>query len=1174
MLFDSIKSDALQKSDSYASLEQSESSRSALNFGMEESDKANSKNTTLEGIPPRNIIAIEELLEHEIYRNAAFSSHFDQGSTPQSDQVSPADSKGYFPNHWRLKAAFTSQKAFSDLWCALSMAAAICFDFVGYKRRSLLLSCNVADFCASEGYYEEAIALYEDQCRVAIREDWLAIAAAYLPKLVDCQARISSPGLCLSAMNILNILISDDYGTLSQTNSNETKIQDIRENLNAAGCSVEASFSLLSKAAKLSSVTLQMSQPSLPSETGNFADFSAVLRASTMRFSRLSHCLTNTYVMEDAEDGKCQTEGHMMLSTGDVREISLILTNNLPVEVPLHNVRLILIAMEGTEVVCVPQAVSSSVSYAHTMGHQTVTLKRQTPGALSWESAHQTSPEGEAYTPFSSMGNEIPWKQSSFFGIDEEEIIMMEQPQKRIEWHDTDQLQCPLTRVTSERKQHNCDAQTDSSDKDEQLLPFDGVVYIKPGINELKFLISPIKPAVFRPFRVFANFHNLPVQMVVGISQPKSGPSCAGFERRLKFRDHPIVAVAQSPSPHAEVFKLCADGCSLYAGQQQWLGITISLECKSLREAILSVSWPPQFRNSGNNSENIRRKNTNTSPEKQSHNMYHRVRSNMSWKSAEMAGLLSTVMIEHPNLIPLNTKIALKDVLEAEKGTFTNESSTDSYVTSNIVIEEDGSHRISFLPDSNLQNANVEKNVVAGFWWIDISEQILEPEIIHIIPFKAWLRLERQSSAVPATPMGWGMNESCLPRAIVLDKNANSSQALIDVPLCLEFVSGCPRSFLKVLSLPVIQPFVVKTCGIELPGSKILLHCTITSQLPYPVKIQDCIVKPQPGLVFTGKQDQPAIQLLPLIIPAGETVSLSFILNFEEPIETQKIATQARIHAAARLCPTAIILDYFIENSTICNQKLCTHSAFRAISPDDEVSKHIPEQAIMGTTLEQQTSIDSANKEIMRQKPKLHFENQISNLDFKHDNGNVNNLLEFSVAPPDLEMLSNMIDGYYKDREDHFRSEEVDRPTVLDLEKGQSCLFTYQCALEISNLEEDTPETVVLIQLLGPFSTKMNSPTVFCWRLQRAGKASTSSQIQFEVAADHDSWQPLGRQTGTILLGPHDGSLAMVEGLWIPTGIGTIQAPSLRLIDVPFKEIFLMNAMVTTNGVSHISVHP
>ena len=195
------------------------------------------------------------------------------------------------PYHWRLRQALQSQGEFSDLWSAVSIAAAICFRRGGSERRSMLLRCHIADFYAERSQYEVASRLYEDQCRLAMKEGWFGIACTFLPKLVDCQARLMAEGLRASSAALISLLAMHQNDNSLKGSRNVTGIV-----APYARKSLETAFSLFSLSAMPQSIGGSSPLPlPIPFKTWgshglpfDMIDFSTILNAYTTDFSRFN----------------------------------------------------------------------------------------------------------------------------------------------------------------------------------------------------------------------------------------------------------------------------------------------------------------------------------------------------------------------------------------------------------------------------------------------------------------------------------------------------------------------------------------------------------------------------------------------------------------------------------------------------------------------------------------------------------------------------------------------------------------------------------------------------------------------------------------------------------------------------------------------------------------------
>lgn len=71
--------------------------------------------------------------------------------------------------HWRLKEALASEIAFKDLWSQLSEACAVCYAAAGHYRNSMMYRSQQAAALLDAGEQEEAVRIYEDVCKLALR---------------------------------------------------------------------------------------------------------------------------------------------------------------------------------------------------------------------------------------------------------------------------------------------------------------------------------------------------------------------------------------------------------------------------------------------------------------------------------------------------------------------------------------------------------------------------------------------------------------------------------------------------------------------------------------------------------------------------------------------------------------------------------------------------------------------------------------------------------------------------------------------------------------------------------------------------------------------------------------------------------------------------------------------
>lgn len=88
---------------------------------------------------------------------------------------------------WRLKLALGSWQLYQELWMELSGAAAACYTRCGRKRNGVLMMADIADALMARGNVTRAAVVLQRQSRLFLKEGWWELAAAILPRLLQCQ---------------------------------------------------------------------------------------------------------------------------------------------------------------------------------------------------------------------------------------------------------------------------------------------------------------------------------------------------------------------------------------------------------------------------------------------------------------------------------------------------------------------------------------------------------------------------------------------------------------------------------------------------------------------------------------------------------------------------------------------------------------------------------------------------------------------------------------------------------------------------------------------------------------------------------------------------------------------------------------------------------------------------
>jgi len=69
----------------------------------------------------------------------------------------------------------------------LSGAAAACYTRCGRKRNCALMMADIADALIARGNVARAAVVLQRQCQLFLKEGWWELAAAVLPRLLQCQ---------------------------------------------------------------------------------------------------------------------------------------------------------------------------------------------------------------------------------------------------------------------------------------------------------------------------------------------------------------------------------------------------------------------------------------------------------------------------------------------------------------------------------------------------------------------------------------------------------------------------------------------------------------------------------------------------------------------------------------------------------------------------------------------------------------------------------------------------------------------------------------------------------------------------------------------------------------------------------------------------------------------------
>ncbi|KAL4549831.1 hypothetical protein Ndes2526B_g04818 [Nannochloris sp. 'desiccata'] len=1169
-------------------------------------------------------------------RPSSSSSSMSASAKPTPTLARPSSAAGneedtgnvWKPVHWRLRRALASQTAFSDLWEALTVAAAVCFDHGGRQRQTVQCRAEIADCLAAKGQLADAARLYEAQCRTALAEGWNLAASAHLPKLAACQAALQSAGLPHTAAALLKLTSS-----FSSPSSSVFTASD-----------AAASVSLLCRAAALPSAALPLPPPLLPPRqhmpgpgaAGTLPfimnDTEMVELSSVLLAQPLKGSYSKFYCRNDTTTGRpvfrstasadasavsaatTATVTHVQCAVGDVNVITLKVYSRLPTAIALRDVRLLLLGMQEMTALASPRAASPSQSTAFRPSMQNMPL------ASAWNSTQHGTAGGSASTlhqqqvptPSATMngfgggvggGGGGMSQQSPFYRADS---FADEGPRFTTEWQDTEDLQCSLVSISHHEEEGEEEEEEEARIKKKEkgdlattalLTPFTGAVTLQPGVNILRFMAAPLKRGLYRPVRITAALYNLDICLDVEEHTSLSTTGCSLFSSnahapssRMGVTDqghvlslledsaaYPVVLEVEPTLPRISIAPVAATGAGcLVAGQRQWLGLHVVPGRDVLENATLAVTWPVPPSEVARKMSGLLSHSTSTgllgnsaigggggaggslSPElSQSFTAD-------GGDGGTGGGMVAALLPQH-NAALVSTPF----------------SEPISVVAASSLIHQDGQQEIA-IPEMSSSininsrdgNGNLNGSGVTIWWWIEAGSFVSSPEQVKVIAPGQQQQQQFQDSGAGG---GGAIDNAAATHSI--STKASSPHFLLHLPLYLQYLSGCRRTFSKVVPLSLHHPFAVSTSARELPNESVVTHFNVSSLLPHAVTIVATSLVLQPGLHLV-RDIATELNIFPMMVLPHSAFSLSFIVTVDRTMAAgDRASAQARLQQAAKMQPTALQLSYTIAIEESCYGVVgVEEESAIALGGDTSVAAALLSArngAFAGhrTTVHGDTNFMGGEGGGLNQQ---HRQQTAVGINMHLPSVSALRALEETAAtttsPPSTAspFTSSAIQHQDQQQQEATHQQEY-----------QECFFTHHCALELSPLESDIPGAVVLVHLLGPFSATAGQPVSLCWRLERAGAAlqqgSTPTQnsnpqnisssssfteplrIQFEIGAQGDaisSWRPLGRRSGSVVLEPYDGAIATIEATWVPLVAGTIAVPSLRLADVAFQECF------------------
>ena len=799
-------------------------------------------------------------------------------------------------------------------------------------------------------------------------------------------------------------------------------------------------------------------------------------------------------------------------------------------------------------------------------------------------------------------------------GFYRQDSFTEEAPRFIAEWQDTEDLQCSLVEIISDDQEllkqassQKIISKSTSTPPVGLLTPLSGPIEIARGVNVLRFMAAPLRRGLYRPVRVTGSFYNLQISFEVESTVTDLDP--------IGSTNHPffpqpsdsyvpedaVVLEVEPLLPRVIVEPATAlGGGRLVSGQGQWLGLHIKAGRDHFEDTTLDITWPNPLvaGDLGRKVSGVVDVQGGSSPLPTS--------VSISSAGSDIGGPGGLVEPVSPVLTPQH-----EAALISRSSTSGAWEKTDlvryaaargggGAVSAQDALWAEEGHQEFALPSLTIAEDEDRNSAATVWWWVESGTFAVPPEQVKV----------SAPGTIPPPPPpqfqtlfsggGGGVGNTAVHGHRGIDSEFLSlyaPQSIVDLPVALQYLCGCRRSFTKVLPITVQNPFAVRTTATELSNSRIVVHFHITSLLPYVATLSGIGMHPQPGLVLE-RDLAGELGLLPATVPVQGSFSLSFILGLDESVASggDRAAAQIRLQQAAKVQPSALQLNYQIDIKDVCGVEI---PAPRAVHAAGHAGHRTTVHAGQGNT--------SAVLPI--------------------ENGGENSTTMPVVRLPSIASLQRL-QGSQRGGAGAALSNS--RPNSAR-STGQQCFFTHRCALELASLEKSAPGAIILVQLLGPFSAVAGHPVSLCWRLERVGAAADSiatpvgkkksaaaasaaiaraaldlyqagdaadegmraayqnaigkpsddgpkknksaqqpHRIQFECVPQEENWKPVGRRGGSVTIESYDGALATVEAMWMPIVPGTLPVPSLRLIDCAYQECF----DVGSGGTNYLVVAP
>lgn len=364
-----------------------------------------------------------------------------------------------------------------------------------------------------------------------------------------------------------------------------------------------------------------------------------------------------------------------------------------------------------------------------------------------------------------------------------------DEPQYVSEWQETEELHCvlahcePLPGVGTFPEGNVAPGVATSLKGRPVIAP----VELQPGVSQLTFLAAPVKRGVYKPVRITGLLGQLPVSLKVSLPPDLDGTAANGT---ATAHEDAVVLQVEGPAPRVSLAAVAAGGACLVAGQRQWLGFHVTPGRDTLESSSLAVTWPlpPGVAD-------IARKVTGLLGLQAPPPALNAA--DISLATSGGAGAPGAGAPQSPVLLPQHAAAVVSGLGD--------EAASKSVL---VCANSDSGDGAPAWIDGGCEEISIPEKCSArgaatAWWWVDVGPFAGAPEQVQVAAPGAmgvgssWAPQEGHPHAGPEAGMG----------------PAVAAPAMLDISVALQYVSGCRRTYTRVLSVPVQQPFAVHTTG-------------------------------------------------------------------------------------------------------------------------------------------------------------------------------------------------------------------------------------------------------------------------------------------------------------------------------------------------------------------------